>query len=649
MDSTLYYDLDDLFFPQGEDVVDLMYPELPDSPKPTHQPTLTLPEAPQKPTTPVQQEPFIFSSNTPTDSYNTAQQIWDPSNLYSYYGSYGQAPMAIPPYQPPATYEGYSTPNYQALPAQTRDLTALQNQLIASDSLKGSRPRTLSQKLLQGKMIIHSRNQRHKNEDPAAVYEKSPAVQPWGPLLKNTRVPEHTFEYCKSYVELTPLKRFTKDELIMFMKGSGCPNPQRKLTLWIQNTPSEVNNRYVMASSSGKCRYKHCPGKFTIQKGFMRVAFDEYSDKTGISLDPFHNAGYMHLHCFEKLFDLAYLTQYGAAQHGFVIRPDERNFPMESRNPMSMARDHHQMIVAYHEWLRQQKQRCDMLYYHQGGHYGGFHIPSPPSHQKTLGYKLTMCHLSREIVGRVATCEKRGGANIGIHKGNLEHFMHLKAKMKNPSRNFNKRRSRDDDEEKDEEDEEDEEDEQKQQQEVTITYKSRPTKRARAPRVPSINTSLNTSITNPILVDDADFLSDYNPLKFMDFQAEGTSYPTTNQQVIVPSQLSPALQSPAGPRTRQKSREMSISLVGFLNSRNHLTRTQAQDIGARLADGPSHVQDSVLSAVQSEVTNILLRDGISPVVESKIKRLNKRQLKDLETVVERVEKNGDMRRVSSMW
>ncbi|KAK0737131.1 hypothetical protein B0T21DRAFT_256181, partial [Apiosordaria backusii] len=614
-----------------------------DSPKSTPQQTLTLPNAPQNPPTPVQQQSLDVDTNTNTNNaiYDAAQQDWmNNDNSTTYFADYplagldglqAQAPMDFSQYQMPASC--------QTLPALSQDLpfSSSQTQLTTSQSpVKENKARTLSQKLLQGKVIIHDRTHKYKGDNPANVYENPPSVRPWGPLLKKTRVPEHTFEYVNNFVELMPQKRFSKDELITFMKGTDCPNAQRKLTLWIQNTPAQVNQRYVMAGNSGKCRYKHCPGKFTIWKGFFRVAFDEFSNQTGTTLDPFHNAGYMHLHCFEKLFDLAYLIHYGAAQYGFTIQSEVRNFPFESRNPMSLTRDHHEMAGAYFEWLQQQKPRCDLLWLQQGpgsrAFYDGFTVPAPPSHHKTLGYKLTTSHLAREIVGREATREERGGANIGIHKGNLELFMHLKSKMKNPSKSL-KRRSRDDDDEEEQD---------------TITYNPRPTKRARAPRVPSINTSVNTSITNPTVFDDSDVLPAYNPLDFMDYQADFASNSITNQQINIPSQLSPGLQSP-GPRTRQRSREMSVSLVGFLNSRNHLTRTQAQEIGARLADEPSHVQDNVLSGVQPEVANILLRDGISPVVETKIKKLNKRQLKDLEQVIERVEKNGDMRRVSSMW
>ncbi|KAK0666885.1 hypothetical protein QBC41DRAFT_397222 [Cercophora samala] len=648
MDSTLQseYGHDDLFSNYGDDVFDSIYPDL-ESLNTTPPPTLSLPQAPQQPPTPVQQDTFTFGSNIPTNSYNTAQQMWgsnnNNNNMVPFYDAFGaEYPIS-----------GY-TQNFTAPQA----LQAPQAQPVASSSQ--NKPRTLSDKVRQGKKIIFRRGRGYQNEDPSNIYEKPPAVQAWGPLLKNTKVPEHTFEYCKSFVELAPPSRFTQDELIMFMKGSGCANPQRKLTLWIQNSPSQVNSRYAMGSSSSKCRYRHCPGKFTIWKGFLRIAFDEFSDKTGISLDPFHNAGYMHLHCFEKMFDLAYLIHYGAIQHGFVIKPDERTFPMESRNPMSLVRDHHEMIGAYHEWLRQNQARCEMLFMGQNGLYDGFHIPSPPTHQRTLGYKLTMCHLSCEVSHREINRETRGGANIGVHKGNLEHFMHIKAQMKNMRNNgnFNTRRSRDADEEEMEEEEEVQD---------TIEYNPRPTKRSRRGRkVPSINTSVDTPpvnlpvdnlvvdnnlITNPLIMDDFNYLPDFNMMgmEFMDFQNDFASFPLTNeQQIMVPPPISPVLQS-AGPRTRLRSREMSISLVGFLNNHPNLTPTQAQVIGARLADEPSHIQDSVLSAVQPETANILLRDGISPQVESKIKKLNKRQLKDLETVIERVEKNGDMKRAASMW
>ncbi|KAK4201872.1 hypothetical protein QBC40DRAFT_347439 [Triangularia verruculosa] len=624
---------DDLF--GGQDDWDSIYPPIV-SPTTTPQPTLTLPQAPQKPPTPAQQEPYTFGSSNNTGSYNAAQQLWASIDTNSYLDASQTQTY------PTLTQDQLTETSNHILSVPAQGLTAQsQNQRPASGPTGETKPRTLSQKFLHGKKIIHGRTQRYNNENPALIYDPAPAVKAWGPLLKNTRVPEHTFEYVKSHVELVPPKRFSQDELVTFLKGTGCPQVPRKLTVWVQNTPSQVNHRYAMSGSSGKCRYDHCPGKFTIWKGFFRVAFDEYSDKTGISLDPFHNAGYMHLHCFEKLFDLGYLVHYGAAQWGFSVRQDVRSFPMEDKNPMSLVHNNRHMANAYEQWVEEQKPRCQMLFVNSRATYDPFHLRTPPPHKKTLGYKLTTCNLDHEVGVRSTIREDRGGAHIGIHKGNLEHFMAIKARMRNANNQaYNKRRSRDDDDEVE-------------QQQDTISYKPRPTKRARTPRVPSINTSVNNSISDPIIVDEPNFFPFLNgmdlDLMMMDCPTDLGSFPITNQQqVFVPPQLTSAIQSPR-PRTRQRSREMSVSLVGFLNSRNTLTLTQAQEIGARLAEEPTHVQDSVLSAVQPEMANMLLRDGISPVVESKIKKLNKRQLKDLETVIERVEKSGDMKRASSMW
>ncbi|CAP68405.1 uncharacterized protein PODANS_7_2870 [Podospora anserina S mat+] len=643
MDTTLgsEYGHDDLFSNYVDDVYDSIYPDL-DSSETTSQPTLTLPEVAQNPPTTetAQRNTFIFGSDNNTIIQNTAQQVWNSNAMNSFYDIF-RAPSPVS--------------------GNTQDLVT---ETPATQNLMGpqNKPRTLSDKLRQGKKIILScRNDgKVKNEDPADIYEKPPTVQAWGPLIKHARVTEHLFEYCRYYVELNPAKRFTQDELILFMKGTECPNPERKLTLWIQNSPSQVNGRYAMGGNSAKCRYKHCPGKFTIWKGFLRIAFDEFSDKTGLHLDPFHNAGYMHLHCFEKIFDLAYLIHYGAAQYGFQIKPDVRTFPIESRNPMSLLRDHPQMLNAYYQWLRDNKQRCDLLFMAQADH-DGFHIPSPPSHHTTLGYKLTMYHLSHEVSHRVNMRENRGGAHIGIHKGNLERFMHIKAKMRDGKNNVNKRRSHDDDKEEEESDTQD-----------SITYNPRPTKRPRGRKVASIDTSVdstptpvnipfNTDLnTNPIVMGNFNYqIPDFNMMgmemgmgNLTGFPLNFNTYPviTNPQQRILPTTtISPTtLQSP-GPRTRLRSRQMSTSLVGFLNTHPNLTLTQAQEIGAAIADEPSYIQDNILSAVQPETANTLLRDGIVPEVESKIKKLNKRQLKDLERVIERIEKNGNMTRASSMW
>ncbi|EAQ91464.1 hypothetical protein CHGG_03399 [Chaetomium globosum CBS 148.51] len=287
--------------------------------------------------------------------------------------------------------------------------------------------------------ISHRRSRKaSSNNDSQRFYVRPPRIPAWGPLVPGPRQPEPVFRYYKHYAELRPALTFTADQLVTFFLGIGHPNPGRRLTLWIQNVAAQSNDRYANRGASTKCRYKNCPAKQnTILKGFFRIAFDEFSDMTGDTLDPMHNAGYMHLHCFEKLFDLGYLIHYGATRLGFRILPDRRIFNHETRNAASLTRDHGDMINAYDEWVEGQRARADYIESVNANPqtrkiYTGIE-PMPhmiPPHSQRLGYKLVEKHLSLQVKGRAATRDNRGGPHIGIHMGDLDLLMHLKRRAK---------------------------------------------------------------------------------------------------------------------------------------------------------------------------------------------------------------------------
>ncbi|KAK5663867.1 hypothetical protein OQA88_73 [Cercophora sp. LCS_1] len=281
---------------------------------------------------------------------------------------------------------------------------------------------------LDGKKINHNRRHKHDpGNDPSAIYPQVPSQNPWGPLESG----KHKFEYFKGGPELYPWKRYTRDELVDFLIGQDC-SFGRKLTIWIQNTPAQVNQRYQAQASSSKCRYINCPAsQGTILKGFLRVAFDEHADKTATgSVDPFHNAGYMHLYCFEEIFDLGFLIHCSQPAFGFTVAPDTRHFPHETRNPMSLTRDHEEMQQVYGYWKAEHTQRA----YHKLMMAQQLGIPKrslldahkPRSSKDNLWYRLTDRHLNLEVKGRKATREKRSGADIDRHRGDLRMYLGLK-------------------------------------------------------------------------------------------------------------------------------------------------------------------------------------------------------------------------------
>lgn len=278
--------------------------------------------------------------------------------------------------------------------------------------------------LIVAKKIEHKRGLKNAEDNrPQDVYKPRPPRTKWGP-----------FRYQDVGVELYPLMYFTSDQIVDFITNREA-NKRRKLTIWIQNAPAQVNNRYHMGTNSSKCRWASCPGpRNTILKGFWRVAFDEDSNQTGHRYDPFLNAGYMHLFCFEECFNLGFMI-HASRYLGFKVEADVRDFPFESRNPMSITRDHEQLLGVYKRFVSTQRAKYPVLGDERqlkslGRQWikstafspAGQNVPA----SERLWRQLTEAHLSHEVATRHVTRENRGGANIGHHRGDLRVYMQLK-------------------------------------------------------------------------------------------------------------------------------------------------------------------------------------------------------------------------------
>ncbi|KAK3302581.1 uncharacterized protein B0T15DRAFT_577652 [Chaetomium strumarium] len=296
--------------------------------------------------------------------------------------------------------------------------------------------------------ISHKRSEIHKRVNKPSLYYQIPqGLGRWGPEVnvaeredrrkKRKRPSKEDMRPVFDYVEVGDRPTvelswvtLTKREIELFLGGWAHPSPMnRRLILWVQNTPAQSKHRFVNGEKSGKCRLQDCVEPHnTISKGFWRLAFDEFSDgadlpQTNPSLDPYHNAAYMHLHCFENTFDLGFLIHHGARQLGFEIRPDTRTFLREEKNTMSVTRDHQEMIRTYNEWVENEKDRADLFKNIHPG-YTGLDGPYHKQHNQTLGYALTSKHLELETKAREKTRAKRrkngeGSADIEIHMGDL--------------------------------------------------------------------------------------------------------------------------------------------------------------------------------------------------------------------------------------
>jgi hypothetical protein len=206
---------------------------------------------------------------------------------------------------------------------------------------------------------------------------------------------------------------FSREELHYYMFAM-----REKLTMWVQTTPAQYKYRYPDDHSS-KCRWRDCPAsRRTILKGWYRVCFDENPQQTGITINPFHNAGYVHLWCMEEMFDLAELVDLG-------LQPDGRVFEREVKNPMALTRDHAELWEAYLFWMERERQ--DLAHFYASHNRSQ---PRPRLEGQRLGCHLTLQHLALESKARGKARAVRNGNSLEKHCGNLRLFIQEERRKK---------------------------------------------------------------------------------------------------------------------------------------------------------------------------------------------------------------------------
>ncbi|KAK1712385.1 hypothetical protein BDP67DRAFT_578610 [Colletotrichum lupini] len=230
---------------------------------------------------------------------------------------------------------------------------------------------------------------------------------------------DHTkpmFQYNKEG-ELLPNLRFTREQILYYIrerKQQGLP-----LTLWIQNVPHGCKTR-VGDDRLRACRWSGCPAyKGTILKGFWRVCFDERPETSGKQHDPYHNAGYMHLWCMDRCFDLLEIAQ------AFDLKPDTRYFEKEERNPMAMTRDHDELVMEFEEWRTSQQAAYEEWQRSaETNKMMGLPVQNRQvGREAKLWYVLTTKHLALETPVRSNMRKKRNGISIDKHKGDLDWYV----------------------------------------------------------------------------------------------------------------------------------------------------------------------------------------------------------------------------------
>ncbi|EMR66138.1 hypothetical protein UCREL1_6885 [Eutypa lata UCREL1] len=301
------------------------------------------------------------------------------------------------------------------------------------------RPAAEREKFSKGKIPRVTRfKKKATHVDPEDFY--GPAVAPpaaWGPLnLQNGRP---IFEYTK-YGELYQGRQYDRYQMKMYLYDHRTkvidredwvprtiPITERRtegkqrvgLTCWLGWSAAQSEHRYPRSPGTQTCRFKCCPFP-TIKQGLPRIILDERMNELGLELDPFNNAGYIHLYCLEKNFDLVEII------HDLDFRVDDRNFRKEEANLFSITgRDGKlELIRAYHDWWRRESRR-----YTEAKSIGR---PRDRSNfeETSLSAALLKCKMNHESAARAKTRLSRDGIDITKYWGNLDLYADLKYEHK---------------------------------------------------------------------------------------------------------------------------------------------------------------------------------------------------------------------------
>lgn len=221
--------------------------------------------------------------------------------------------------------------------------------------------------------------------------------QSWGKINPETGRP--MFEYSPQG-ELIPHVKFDEQQIRDYLTNHPL-HVDGLLTLWVQICPADSGGRYPDKKHSSKCRFENCIApKRKIAVGDYRIAFDEQSWKH-LPLDPFHNAGYVHLYCLEKHFDFPQLC------NDFNVQPDTRSTFAGKKSRMAITRDYPEMEKVVKDFIRDSQpwngcRNLDTWY------------------SKSLCYALTVEQLKREPRTRQAKRDERDGNSVDKHMGNLD-------------------------------------------------------------------------------------------------------------------------------------------------------------------------------------------------------------------------------------
>lgn len=237
--------------------------------------------------------------------------------------------------------------------------------------------------------------------------------------LDSLTLPTSGLTVSYSGIEFDAGLHFTGDEFLEYLDRAA-QRPTRQPILRIQMQPAQYNHRYMRAGQSFKCRFAHCPDKRgTILKGQARVCISEFDDPHGDWLNPFHNAGYVHLFCLEQQLNFIALCR-GDSTPGIIVVPETRSLAheppatgnMRLNNPM-ILNDVERTVVA--EWMAEIGGRWDAF---KALHRDPTLRPAfELAQEDTLTYRLTKTHIASSAPLRRAQMKRKldAGGRLTAH------------------------------------------------------------------------------------------------------------------------------------------------------------------------------------------------------------------------------------------
>ena len=221
---------------------------------------------------------------------------------------------------PPITGSNEMLPAFSATlpqpcisPVTGSDIQAGSTPLVPTKpSLVPTKPWIRINSTTQGK---NRRSAKIETFDAGRVYQQLPSAPDAWSDFRYTREGELAEAETYSVAQM-------RNYLLNHPLNTHRPDGENRLRLWIQRSPADSARRYPTSTSS-RCRFAACfANGHRILAGHYRVCFDEQSWSRQ-NIDPYTNAGYVHLFCLEKLMDLPQLIRHC----NFIA--DNRTLPSE--------------------------------------------------------------------------------------------------------------------------------------------------------------------------------------------------------------------------------------------------------------------------------------------------------------------------------